>query len=159
MTKKQQEMEKTMSRSKTKIPKNLESQCKIVIHTATTAATAAGAFPIPISDTIPITAAQVTMIVALGKIFDMSISESAAKSIAGVTLAQSAGRAAFSGILKMIPGAGSVIGGIVGAVTASALTETLGWSLANDFYKMSIGEEPENLAEAAEILRGAFEKR
>ena len=132
--------------SKTKMPKDLESKCKIAIHTATTAAATAGALPIPIADTIPITAAQVTMIVALGKIFDMSISESAAKSIAAITLAQSTGRAAFSGILKAIPGAGSVIGGMVGAATASALTETLGWSLANDFYKMSIGEEPEKRA-------------
>ena len=127
--------------SKTKMPKDLESKCKIAIHTATTAAATAGALPIPIADTIPITAAQVTMIVALGKIFDMSISESAAKSI------------------KAIPGAGSVIGGMVGAATASALTETLGWSLANDFYKMSIGEEPEKLAEAAETLKRAFEKK
>ena len=92
--------------SKTKMPKDLESKCKIAIHTATTAAATAGALPIPIADTIPITAAQVTMIVALGKIFDMSISESAAKSIAAITLAQSTGRAAFSGILKAIPGAG-----------------------------------------------------
>ena len=91
--------------SKTKMPKDLESKCKIAIHTATTAAATAGALPIPIADTIPITAAQVTMIVALGKIFDMSISESAAKSIAAITLAQSTGRAAFSGILKAIPGA------------------------------------------------------
>ena len=127
--------------SKTKMPKDLESKCKIAIHTATTAAATAGALPIPIADTIPITAAQVTMIVALGKIFDMSISESAAKSIAAIT------------------GAGSVIGGMVGAATASALTETLGWSLANDFYKMSIGEEPEKLAEAAETLKRAFEKK
>ena len=145
--------------SKTKMPKDLESKCKIAIHTATTAAATAGALPIPIADTIPITAAQVTMIVALGKIFDMSISESAAKSIAAITLAQSTGRAAFSGILKAIPGAGSVIGGMVGAATASALTETRGWSLANDFYKMSIGEEPEKLAEAAETLKRAFEKK
>lgn len=48
---------------------------------------------------------------------------------------------------------------MVGAATASALTETLGWSLANDFYKMSIGEEPEKLAEAAETLKRAFEKK
>ena len=89
--------------SKTKMPKDLESKCKIAINTA---AATAGALPIPIADTIPITAAQVTMIVALGKIFDMSISESAAKSIAAITLAQSTGRAAFSGILKAIPGAG-----------------------------------------------------
>ena len=53
--------------SKTKMPKDLESKCKIAIHTATTAAATAGALPIPIADTIPITAAQVTMIVALGK--------------------------------------------------------------------------------------------
>ena len=56
----------------------------------------------------------------------------------------------------MIPGAGSVAGGIVGATTAGALTETLGWIIADDFYRMSQGEEPENIIGVADDLKSAF---
>ena len=57
-----------MNKSKVRMPKELEKKCHIAIHTATTAAAAAGAIPIPMSDAIPITAAQIAMIISLGKI-------------------------------------------------------------------------------------------
>ena len=134
-----------MSKSKVRMPKELEKKCHIAIHTATTAAAAAGAIPIPMSDAIPITAAQIAMIISLGKIFDVVLSQSAAKSIAGVTITQQAGRALYANILKTIPVAGSVIG----ATTAAMITEALGWIVADDFYRMSQGEEPENIVETA----------
>ena len=52
------------------------------------AAANAGAMPIPMSEAIPITAAQISMIVALGKVFDIRISEAAAKSLMGVGVTQ-----------------------------------------------------------------------
>lgn len=146
-----------MSKSKVHMPKELEKKCRVAIHSAATASAAAGAIPIPMSDAIPITAAQIAMIVALGKVFDVAISQSAAKSIVGVGVTQQAGRAVASNLLKMIPGAGSVIGGAIGASTAVALTEALGWIIADDFFRMSKGEEPENIVEAAGDLKSAFE--
>lgn len=146
-----------MSKSKVHMPKELEKKCHVAIHSATVASAAAGAAPIPMSDAVPITAAQIGMIIALGKSFDITISGAAAKSIAGVGLTQQAGRAVASNILKMFPGAGTVIGGIVGATTAAALTEALGWIIADDFYRMSNGEEPENIIDAASEIKGAFE--
>lgn len=146
-----------MSKSKVHMPKELEKKCHMAIHTATVAATAAGAIPIPMSDAVPITAAQISMIVALGKIFDITLSEAAAKSIMGVGLTQQAGRAVASNILKAIPGVGIVMGGIVGASTAATLTEVLGWVVADDFYRMSQGEDPENIIENVGDLKGAFD--
>ena len=105
------------------------------------------------SDAIPITAAQIAMIISLGKIFDVVLSQSAAKSIAGVTITQQAGRALYANILKTIPVAGSVIG----ATTAAMITEALGWIVADDFYRMSQGEEPENIVETAGELRQVFD--
>ena len=64
---------------------------------------ASGLIPIPVADTVPISGAQVTMIIALGKIFDLTISRSVAKSIAGVGVAQTVGRTAVSSVLKYIP--------------------------------------------------------
>ena len=41
-----------MNKSKVRMPKELEKKCHIAIHTATTAAAAAGAIPIPMSDAV-----------------------------------------------------------------------------------------------------------
>ncbi|MCM1237212.1 MAG: DUF697 domain-containing protein, partial [Ruminococcus flavefaciens] len=134
-----------MGKSKVHMPKELEKKCHIAIHSATTAAAAAGAIPIPMSDAIPITAAQIGMIVALGKVFDITLSQAAAKSIASVTVTQQVGRTVAAGLLKAIPGVGTVVGGVIGASTAAALTEALGWLVADDFYRMANGKEPENI--------------
>ena len=80
-----------MGKSKVHMPKELEKKCHIAIHSATTAAAAAGAIPIPMSDAIPITAAQAAMIISLGKIFGISLSQSSAKTIASVVVTQHAG--------------------------------------------------------------------
>ena len=146
-----------MGKSKVQMPKELEKKCKIAIHTATTAAAAAGAIPIPMSDAIPITAAQIGMIVSLGKIFGITLSQAAAKSIAGVALTQQAGRALVANLLKAIPGAGTILGCVISASTAVALTEALGWIVADDFFRLYNGEEPENIVETAGDLKGAFE--
>ena len=146
-----------MGKSKVQMPKELEKKCKIAIHTATTAAAAAGAIPIPMSDAIPITAAQIGMIVSLGKIFGITLSQAAAKSIAGVALTQQAGSALVANLLKAIPGAGTILGSVISASTAVALTEALGWIVADDFFRLYNGEEPENIVETAGDLKGAFE--
>lgn len=75
-------------KTKVNMPKDLEKRCHLAIHSASTAAAAAGAIPIPMSDAIPITTAQIAMIIALGKIFDVTLSQSAAKSLVGVGVAQ-----------------------------------------------------------------------
>lgn len=72
-----------------------------------------------------------TMVLSLGKVFDIELTESAAKSIltgaAGILI----GRAVVGGLLKLIPGIGWLISGAV----AAAVTEALGWTIANDFAK------------------------
>lgn len=146
-----------MSKSKVRMPKELEKKCHAAIHTATAASAAAGAIPIPMSDAIPITAAQIAMVIALGKAFDVTLSEAAAKSLMGVGLTQQVGRTVASGLLKMVPGVGTVVGGVIGASTAAALTEALGWVIADDFYRMSQGKDPENIVETAGDLKSAFD--
>lgn len=141
---------------KVNMPKEIEKKCHVAIHTATAAAATAGTFPIPMSDAVPISIAQVAMVVSLGKAFGISLTESVAKSIINVTIAQQAGRAIFSNVLKAIPGAGTVIGGIVGGLTAAVLTEALGWIVADDFYRISEGKDPENIAQNLSELKQLF---
>ena len=141
-----------MSKSKVNMPANLKGKCQRIIHTASTAAAAAGAIPVPMSDAIPITAIQIGMIVGLGEVFGIRLSESAAKSIESVSIVQQAGRTVARNIIKMIPG----FGWGISAATAAALTEALGWMIADDFYRMYEGEEPEDIVETAGNLKSLF---
>lgn len=101
--------------------------CSKAIHTASVAAAAGGVVPIPVMDSVPITAAQVTMIIALGNIFDQKITDSAAKALIGAAASTLVGRS----LVKMIPIAGLA----VSAVVAAGVTEAIGWTIAVDFAK------------------------
>ena len=112
--------------SKAKMDTATRQKCNKIIASAAAAAGLAGAAPIPLADTIPITAAQVGMVIALGKVFDLTISESAAKSVLSIMTAQTVGRAVFANVIKAIPGAGAIVGGVVASATAGAITTALG---------------------------------
>lgn len=103
------------------------AQCNAAIHTASVAAGAAGGFPIPIADAIPISAAQVTMVVSLGKIFDQGISSAAAKGAIAAAAATFVGRS----LIKFIP----FVGWFVSAAVAAGVTEVIGWTIAVDLEK------------------------
>lgn len=103
------------------------TKCNLAIHTASAASAAAGAVPIPVADAIPITAAQVTMVLALGKVFDTKITESAAKGLIGAAASTFVGRS----LIKLIP----IVGWGVSAVVAAGVTEAIGWTIAVDFAK------------------------
>lgn len=103
--------------------------CNIAIHTAAVAAGASGAVPIPVMDAIPISTAQVTMVIALGKIFDQKLTESAAKGMVSAMVSTLVGRS----LVKLIP----VAGWIASAAVAAGVTEAIGWSVAVDLAKKS----------------------
>lgn len=108
-----------------------------------------GVIPIPMADTIPITGAQMTMIMGLAKVFDIPMTQAAAQSI--LRYDGQSGGSQFSNIIKGIPGVGTVVGGVISAGTSVALTETLGWIVAEDFYKQSIGLGSDSPLEAQKM--------
>ena len=113
---------------------NIEKEkCQAIIHTAAVASGAAGALPIPGSDAVAITAVQTTMIISLGKVFDVRLTESAAESMAITMLTQHAGKLVAGGLIKLIPGVGSAIN----ASVAFTITEVVGWEVAEDFAKQA----------------------
>lgn len=118
-------------------------KCNVAIHTATIAAGASGAIPIPVADAVPMSAAQMTMVIALGAIFNQKISESTAKGLLGAAASTFAGRE----IIKLIP----IAGWIASAATAAAVTEVIGWTIAVDFAKdfRQEYERRKNAADAA----------
>ena len=105
--------------------------CHTIIHSFAAACTAAGAgmAQLPCSDAVPISTAQIAMVIALGEVFGIPLSESAAKSlIAGISGA-AVGRMVSQILIGWIPGLGNTINGI----TAAAITEALGWKVARQF--------------------------
>ena len=116
-----------------KMTEEQKSKCNVIIHTAATAAGGIGLSPIPGSDIIPLMAVQTTMIVALGKVFNVRIEESYAKSLAKTAITGQIGKLAASQLLKFIP----ILGSVANASVAVALTEALGWDTAEEFCEIS----------------------
>lgn len=108
-------------------------QCHAIIHSASASAGAVGAglAQIPCRDNAVIAPIQIAMTIALGRVFGLELSDSAARaslvSVAGTTI----GRAVSQVLLGWIP----VAGNIINSCTAASVTEALGWALAEDFAR------------------------
>ena len=109
-------------------------KCHAIIHGAavTTGGIGAGLAQIPLADSIPITAAQVAMIVAIAKVYDVDLGEGAAKGLLGGFSASVIGRNVAGVLIGWIPG----IGNAVKASTAAALTEAIGWAAVRHFENL-----------------------
>lgn len=144
----------------------IESAQKAV-HIAAAASATAGASPIPGSDAPIITAIQTKMIHSINGYFEVdmesSMATSAVMSILGVTAVAQVGKAIASNLLKLIPVAGSVVGGAVSAATALAITEAVGFAyieVMKKYFDDKSGRVvlPENTAEWLAVFEAFFKK-
>lgn len=105
--------------------------CHAIIHAASVSAGAVGAglAQVPGSDNLVITPIQLAMTIALGRVFDIDLSESAASAALASTAAATVGRTASQVLIGWIPG----IGNVINAGTAATITEAIGWMLAEGF--------------------------
>lgn len=115
------------------IPKDMMDKCNGIIHGASVACggVGTGLAQIPASDNTLIVPIQIGMIVGLGAVFDLNITESAAKSIVASAGATIAGRTISQFIVGWIPG----IGNAINTATAAGVTEVIGWIAVNNFYE------------------------
>lgn len=115
------------------LPKDLQSKCMVIIHGASTAAggVGAGLAQVPVADNALITPIQISMIIALGKVFGQKVTESAAKGIIAGASAALVGR----GITQFLVGWMPLIGNAINTATAAGLTEAIGWLAVADFYE------------------------
>lgn len=118
------------------------TKCKLAIHTAAVAAGLFGAMPIPFADALPISAAQITMVIEIGKAFDRKITKSAARAIITATISSILGR----NIVKFIP----VLGWVISASVAVTITEIAGWTTAVDFAREAAYADDEEETEEEE---------
>jgi uncharacterized protein (DUF697 family) len=104
-------------------------KCHAIIHSASAAAGAMGVIPIGPADTLMITPTQIAMIVSIGAVFNIRVSESIAKSILSGLALSIAGRAVAATALTFVP----VVGWVIKGGTAAALTEAIGWAAEAHF--------------------------
>ena len=107
-----------------------KSEARKIVLTAATAAAATGAVPIPFADAAVLIPLQIGMLAKISSAFGLGLStaflSTIAAAAAGTTGATIVGRAIVSNLLKLIPGAGSILGGTISATTAGAITTALG---------------------------------
>jgi uncharacterized protein (DUF697 family)/GTP-binding protein EngB required for normal cell division len=102
-----------------------------IATTASTAAAAAGAIPIPFSDAAALVPIQLGMMGGIAVTYGIDLDKATIASVAATATATAAGRAAVVGLLKFIPGVGTLIGGAINATIAGGFTMAMGtaWAL------------------------------
>lgn len=107
-----------------------KKKAQAAIAAATLAATGEGAAPIPFSDCTLLIPTQIGMIASITVIFGFNVSKSILTAFLSSTLgaggATLLGKTVVSNLIKLIPGAGSVVGGAISASTAGLITAALG---------------------------------
>jgi uncharacterized protein (DUF697 family)/GTP-binding protein EngB required for normal cell division len=102
-----------------------EEARKYLIAAAGSAA-AAAATPIPFSDATLLVPIQLGMMARIAQLYKIKFERAALMAVVSATAATQVGRAAFTGLLKMVPGAGTIVGGVIGAGVASTFTYAMG---------------------------------
>lgn len=130
---------------------SLESKKKAsqgVIAAAVAGSFGEGFAPIPFSDAALLVPTQVGMIAGITVIFGMDISKSFLTSFVSATIGSAGatvlGKTIVSNLLKLIPGVGTVAGGMISGTTAGLLTTALGEAyllLMEMVYKGEINKE------------------
>lgn len=112
-----------------------ERKCHAIIHAASISAGAIGAgfAQLPCADHVIITPMQTALAIAIARVFDIKITKSAASSAIVSLTASQVGRAFSQLTFGWIP----VAGNICNAATAAAITEAIGWLLAEDFAEQA----------------------
>lgn len=140
----------------------LEKADNIVLgFVASTGAT--GAIPIPFADAPLLIAQQVAMMIAINGVFKIDVKKDALKSLAiaalGVGGATVVGKTVATNLIKLIPGAGSVVGGAISAGTAGAITLALGKAYIQVCKAIKMGKLDQNALtqkEGRDALKKAF---
>ena len=127
-----------------------------VVASSATLAAAAGMTPIPFSDAVLLIPIQVGMLAGISAVFGLNLNKGFLTTLVGSAAsalgATFAGRAIVSGLLKLIPGAGTIAGGAIAGATAATLTTTVGeiyLAVLAELFGESGGEPPPETQVAA----------
>lgn len=117
-----------------KLNDSQKKKCNVIIHAASVAAggVGTGLAQIPLSDNTVITPIQITMIISLAEVFDIRLTEGAAKGILAGASASFIGRGVSQVLLGWIP----VLGNAINTATAAGITEAIGWMAVAHFFSL-----------------------
>lgn len=125
-----------------------------------------GFAPIPFSDASLLVPMQVGLLAHITAIFGISLDKSAITSlvaaVGGTGGATYAGRYIVSNVIKLIPGAGTIAGGIISGTTASIITTALSMSYIEVLTIIAKGEKEgkyPDLKNIEALMREKFEAR
>lgn len=115
-----------------------------------------GFTPIPFADAPILASSQVAMIAKITSIFGVSVNKamitSIVSSVTGVSGAVYTGRALVSNLLKLVPGAGTVVGGIISGSTAALITTALAYAYINLMIRVATAEYKNTTLKQNEIM-------
>lgn len=112
-------------------------RCHAIIHGASGVAGAIGGglAQLPGGDAVLIMPIQIAMVAALGRVFGLEVTSTAARSVVYATLGTMLGKGAARVLPRFIPG----VGNLINATVAISITETLGWSVARQMENGDFG--------------------
>lgn len=116
-------------------------EARMAVLPYVTGAFAAGFTPIPFADAPILVTGQLGMIAHLTAIFGINIEKtilvSVLSAVGGVSGAVVLGRAIVSNALKLIPGLGTVSGGVISGTTAAMITSAMGFAYVEVMSKLA----------------------
>lgn len=132
-------------------------QGKIAIGIAVTGAVATAASPIPWSDAPILTTVQAGMVASIALLYGIKIESSAITGFLSTAVVSNLGKSLAGNLIKLIPGAGSVIGAAINGGVAGSITFGIGAALNELLYKNALqkaeGKSP--VFDLITILNGA----
>lgn len=121
-----------------------------------------GFSPIPFSDSAILIPAQVGMLAHITTIFGVKVDKdlliAIASGVGGIAGATIAGKTIVSNLLKLIPVAGTIIGGAISGTTASTLTTALAFSYIEVMKRVASNQYEGKTTEGEEISQMMYEE-
>jgi len=144
--------------------KRIKSQA--IVGATVAASFTEGFSPIPFSDAVLLVPTQIGMIASITAVYGLRIDKSTISaiitSLVGTSGATILGKTIAANLIKLIPGAGTAIGGLISGATASALTTALGETYIVIMEMLSKGEISQNdikTKKFTEFIRGVFKSK
>ena len=143
-----------------------KKRAQVAVATATATAFGEGFAPIPFADSALLIPTQVAMIASITAIYGLDINKSIltafVSSALGTGGATIAGKTIAANLLKLVPGAGTVLGGTISGATAGVITTALGETyimLMEAVYKGELKASELGTEEGKKKLKDLFKKK
>lgn len=130
------------------------SKSREVVAAAAASAAGTAATPIPFSDAALLVPIQTMMMARIANVYGLNLPTASSAALVATGAATSVGRSLVAGAFKLVPGIGTLVGGMISASVATALTTAMGFAWMAVCERISRGElDPKTLADQSAIAR------